>query len=399
MIPLRGCPVCGASGADVLHHQLFTVPEDWPLPCEYDVVACTACGFVYADTPACQADYDVLYRDLSKYEDASTATGGGDTAEDWTRLQVTARTVARFVSDVHAPVIDIGCGNGGLLRALRAEGFVDLSGIDPSPACACRVSDDVGTGIAGTLLSMDEETLAALRGRFAIVILSHVLEHLCDVPAALQVAVDFLGPDGVLYVEVPDAAGYAGHYVVPYYYFDGEHINHFDEGSLRNLAARLGLELLDAASKEMPLPDGLLYPAVWAAMRRPADGASGTIVRDEAARASVQEFIRASRERDEWPELRELAERDEAVVVWGAGSHAQRMLRDTPLSDCAILYFVDMDSKKHGSSLAGHKVRPPEALAGFEGTIVVCAAVQASEIESAIRSRGLHNRVLLLNGR
>jgi 2-polyprenyl-3-methyl-5-hydroxy-6-metoxy-1,4-benzoquinol methylase len=399
MIPVRACPVCGASDADVLHHQLFAVPEDWPLPSEYDVVACTVCGFVYADTPACQADYDVLYRELSKYEDASTGTGGGDTAEDWTRLQVTARTVARFVPDRGAPVLDIGCGNGGLLRALREEGFTDLTGIDPSPACARRVSDAGEKGIAGSLLSMDPGILSALRGSFAAVVLSHVLEHLCDVTTAVRVALDCLGPDGVLYLEVPDAAGYGSHFVVPYYYFDGEHINHFDERSLRNLAARFGLEVLDAASKDVTLSDGLLYPAVWAAMRRSADGSTGEIVRDDAARGSVEELLRTSREHDEWPELREIASGGDPVVVWGAGSHAQRMLRDTPLGDCAILYFVDMDAKKHGSSLAGREVRPPEVLLGFEGTIVVCAAVAAGEIEREIRSRGLRNRVLLLNGR
>lgn len=399
MRPLRDCPLCGAAAADVLHRQSFAVPEGWPLPSEYDVVACTTCGFVYADTPACQRDYDVLYRELSKYEDASTATGGGDTAQDRTRLRHATATIARFLPDRDAPVADIGCGNGGLLHALREAGFTDLTGIDPSPACARRVSDEGGTGIAGSLTGMDPAEAAALSGRFSGVVLSHVLEHLCDVRAAFDAALGFLRPDGVLYIEVPDAAGYASHPVVPYYYFDGEHINHFDERALRNLAALSGLEVLDAGTKDVEVADGLMYPAVWAAMRRSPSATAAAPVRDDVARASVEEHARQSRQAGAFPALLELAASGEPVVVWGAGSYAQRMMGDTPLSRCAILYFVDKDSKKHGSTLAGREVRPPEALAGFEGTIVVCAAVTAGEIEREIRSRGFGNRVLLLNGR
>jgi phosphoglycolate phosphatase-like HAD superfamily hydrolase/SAM-dependent methyltransferase len=394
---LRPCPICDGREAEVLHRQRFSLPDAVPLPSEYDVVACATCGFVFADTPACQADYDVLYRELSKYEDTATATGGGHSELDRRRLEVTAGIVGEHLGDRSLPLADMGCGNGGLLAALADLGYMDLTGIDPSPVCAARVESIGFTGIAGGLLSLDEATRESLRGRFACVTLSHVLEHLCDVRAAMTAALDLLAPGGSLYVEVPDAAAYAERYVVPYYYFDIEHINHFDGESLRNLAAVHGLGVTAAGRKDIEVPGGVLYPAVWAFMRRDEAAPRG-IAPGRASRDAVVEYVRRSREQDAWPELEALASSGEPVCVWGAGSYAQRMMRDTPLRRCAILRFVDTDSKKHGTRLEGVPVESPDALSDFTGTVVVCAALQGAEIETELRRRGFGGRILRLDG-
>ena len=55
---LRPCPICGSGQGEVLHTQKFFIPQGYLLPVEYDVVACTKCGFTYADTSACQQNYD-----------------------------------------------------------------------------------------------------------------------------------------------------------------------------------------------------------------------------------------------------------------------------------------------------------------------------------------------------
>ncbi len=101
----------------------------------YDVAVCAACGFVYADTDATQADYDRFYAEHSKYEDAKTGTGGVDNPLDWKRQQETARQIADVLGDAKLSVLDVGCANGGLLKALKDLGYENLCGIDPSPAC------------------------------------------------------------------------------------------------------------------------------------------------------------------------------------------------------------------------------------------------------------------------
>lgn len=73
---LRPCPVCQCERRNVLHHQRFAVPDDYPLPDEYDVVICASCGMVYADMPTTQADYDRFPATCSIYEQpAGVRTG------------------------------------------------------------------------------------------------------------------------------------------------------------------------------------------------------------------------------------------------------------------------------------------------------------------------------------
>jgi len=73
----RNCPICMNKTGIVLYKQNFELIEGHYLPNNYNIVSCTNCGFVYADSIAKQDDYDKFYKEMSKYEDKSTASGGG----------------------------------------------------------------------------------------------------------------------------------------------------------------------------------------------------------------------------------------------------------------------------------------------------------------------------------
>ena len=103
-----------------MHTQKFALPENHILPKVYDVVVCSVCGFVFADTTAKQDDYDVFYRDFSKYEDVTVSSGGGLCEWDKNRLHETAKWLDSAIDNKSASILDIGCANGGLLHeALR----------------------------------------------------------------------------------------------------------------------------------------------------------------------------------------------------------------------------------------------------------------------------------------
>ena len=88
------------------------------------------------------------------------------------------------------PVLDVGCGDGALLRALRARGRQAV-GLE-------RVA--VGDGVLAVEISDFNERA----GEWAAVIFWHSLEHLRDPAAAVDRACALLAPHGVLLIAVPN---------------------------------------------------------------------------------------------------------------------------------------------------------------------------------------------------
>ncbi len=104
---------------------------------------------------------------------------------------------------------------------------------------------------------------------FDCVILSQVIEHIYDLNKAIENVSHLLKNGGILYIEAPDASRYWDCFIAPYYYFDCEHINHFDEHSLKNLLALNGLEVVSHSKKEVQAHQYHAYPVVSTIGKKP----------------------------------------------------------------------------------------------------------------------------------
>lgn len=366
---VRPCPICNEDAAEVLLHIPFVLPPESPLPDAYDIVSCCRCGFVYADTHATQADYDRYYHDHSKYEDSVIASGSGQTSFDLTRISAQADRICQHIN-IDARILDIGCARGGLLLALKKRGYRDLAGVDGAAACVAALVQD---GITATEARLSSLGNAGLRPGFDLVILSHVLEHVVDLKPILSAAAALLAPGGAIYVETPDASSYTGRPFVPYYFFDSEHINHFDTDSLAMLARACGLTQIAAENIEFLVADGLTYPACWSWLQSAKD-MPRTPITAERLRTAVKSYIAESTQRNGSTILSGLAESQRPVVLWGAGSYAQRLFGSGALNNCNIVAIVDRDHNKQGKSFAGHLVHAPESILPPPGAIIAIAA-------------------------
>ena len=95
-------------------------------------------------------------------------------------------------------ILDVGCGNGGLLRRMQRHGFRHLAGVDPY---APEEADEPGFRIRRT-------ELEAVEGTYDLIMLHHVLEHLADPRRSLEEARARLGPSGRILVRIPIAGSY-----------------------------------------------------------------------------------------------------------------------------------------------------------------------------------------------
>lgn len=380
---LRPCPLCGAGEVRVLHGMRFALARESPLPSAYDVVSCARCRFVYADTAGTAADYERHYAEHSRYEDPALSTGGGDRPEDRARIDELAGWIAtRAPAD--ARIADIGCANGGVLEALRERGFKNLTGIDPAPGCVSRLRARGFSAWQGTLARLHAEA-----GPFDVVLLSHVLEHVLDPRAALRALHDRLSPGAQLCIETPDAARYAGRPFVPFYFFDAEHINHFDVASLADLGAREGYALRARLQAELVVEGGKRYPVARVLLAR-ADRSSAA-GNHRALAEAVQAYVEESRRHGGDAALAALVASGRTLALWGAGSQAQRLMGGA-LASAKFAAVVDRDRNKQGLLFAGCRVAAPEAgLRGLprDAVVVVAAALAADAIVAECRSMGL----------
>src|SRR5512147_3197207 len=106
----RCCAVCGSAVSKLLFRQTFSEMSSGSLLQGYDVVVCAECGFGFADHIPDQSDFDVHYRDMSKYEYQDR--GGQETAFDLTRFRAMADTLSPFLPSLNARLLDVGCATG-----------------------------------------------------------------------------------------------------------------------------------------------------------------------------------------------------------------------------------------------------------------------------------------------
>ena len=396
--PHRACGACGATGHTVCHHQRFVTPPGYPLPDEYNVVVCRRCGFAYADPVATQRDYDRFYCEWSKYDDSATATGSGVSPHDAARLAVTASDLARVLPSRAATILDAGCATGGLLTALRDHGFTAVAGLDPSRRCAAACRERGFEAYVGSIGSAP-----AHMPKFDCVVLSHVLEHVYDIPAFFEAARRLLTPGGYLYIETPDATRYADYIYAPFQEFNTEHINHFSAHTMENAARRFGFKAILAEQKLLETAEKTLYPAVFGLFQdQGGPNADQNVLCDQELPSQIGAYIRRSAQQMEAIDRRladQLANTD-GVILWGAGQLAMKLLALPVLAEIKIRAVVDSNPILRGKTLAGAPIVGPQEFARSVGSskepILIATLLHAEEISDRIRQLDLGNPVLTL---
>jgi 2-polyprenyl-3-methyl-5-hydroxy-6-metoxy-1,4-benzoquinol methylase len=143
------------------------------------------------------------------------------------------------------PVVDLGCGQGELVRLLQADGF-EAEGIDISPE---QVKLAHAAGVAQVCEGDFRAILAMHPAHYAAVTATDLLEHLSK-PEVLQTFDDVaaaLAPGGVFVGRVPNAVSPLGGHIRA---GDFTHETSFTARSIRQLAAAAGFD--SALSRPCP---------------------------------------------------------------------------------------------------------------------------------------------------
>jgi SAM-dependent methyltransferase len=151
---------------------------------------CSVCGTATTYPAPSEDELERAY--ASWYRPAcGRFSGGGDRLLRFSRA-ILARRLDRVAPA--GPVLDVGSGDGSLLRALRARGR-EAVGLE-------RVAD--GDGVHAREIDDFEDRA----GEWAAVVFWHSLEHLHDPAGALDRAAMLLAPGGIVAIAVPNRSSW-----------------------------------------------------------------------------------------------------------------------------------------------------------------------------------------------
>lgn len=232
------CPVCAGLPISETAVDFSGVTSDVkPWPRVSNLLVCGGCGLLHKRTSAeWFRDIDVIYNDYEAYHQGQGAEQSVR-QEEGSDLSPRSALLVRFAKDELAlessgRLLDVGCGNGALLRSFGAEfpGW-ELVGVDRSEsgAAAVRAMPGVEQFVTGGP--------ADAPGRYDLITLVHVLEHVPDPIAFLSEVAAKLTPQGAVLIDAPSFSGN------PFDLAVVDHVTHFSLATLRELTRRAGYEL------------------------------------------------------------------------------------------------------------------------------------------------------------
>ncbi|MCI0520590.1 MAG: class I SAM-dependent methyltransferase [Chloroflexi bacterium] len=257
---VTACPLCGggeSSPFDQRRLHGYTVSNR----------LCRACGLVYQSPRMSEAELDVFYaQEYRRLYQGSAGPNPKDLSIQEKRA-ASLQEFARGQVPAAARHLDIGCSAGLLLQRFQAAYGCQPVGVEPGEAYRAYAQES-GLRVYPSL----EELLAAGEGRFDLISLAHVLEHL---PHPVEYLVTLrqraLTPDGWLLIETPNLYGHDC--------FEVAHLTAFSRHTLAQTLGKAGLDI--AALNIHGKPRSARLPLYLTALARPAQSSASFALRAE----------------------------------------------------------------------------------------------------------------------
>ena len=166
----------------------------------FHIVECSRCALIRIDPIPSAAEAATFYPD--KYWWKPDSSTSGRLAEIYRQLVLIDH--AHFVThdiDRAGLILDVGCGGGSLVHALRKRGLKAF-GLDPAVGAARSAHERYGPNVVRGMVPQ-----APFKpGTFSTITLCRVLEHVPDPIELLKGLGRLLQPGGKLFVQIPNAA-------------------------------------------------------------------------------------------------------------------------------------------------------------------------------------------------
>jgi 2-polyprenyl-3-methyl-5-hydroxy-6-metoxy-1,4-benzoquinol methylase len=360
---LINCPICDSKNHEVFYektYRFWNKSECFVWPAQQ--VICKSCGMIFTNPQPTSETLKWFYESDQRF---------GESSSHFRELQV--KFIQNNVSQDCKTIFDIGAFNGKFLDILKGKGY-EVFGIEPSEEGVQQALDHYDIKLINGFFN--EEILKTLDDKFDVVTIRHVLEHIQSPLDFLKCVIRVTNQNKYIFIEVPDASRPFSDNVADF--FSNQHIMHFTEGSLINIANVLGLKIVTIEKvQNIPIIRILLKneSAKICRLKNEYEINKKIMIEYETKK---QNFMRNLKSK--------IPHSIEEVIIYGAGMHTTQLIQSGLLDNIKIDSIVDSNPKKHGTFFEGQIIQSPKIIMDKNIPVLISSYDSQEEISDYLNN-------------
>lgn len=384
----RNCPICYSKTGIVLGKIHASLDVSDPMPGKIVIVACDGCGFVFSEGIT-DSILDELYKNygvpvylLDEIQNAKPEFRGCNPID-----LVEPFVNERFGKELR--VLDVGAGEGSLLKELYKNGYNNLYAIEPTASYVEQINKNTPfCAKEGSIYNID------FGHKFDLIFSIYVFEHLLDPQKAAKSIYENLNEKGLACICIPDVERY-GYMSSNESMFIYEHINHFTGYHLCRLLRSVGFNVLYYCFWIMH--HAIPMPMVSIIVEKNSYSKDSNILTNNTFDSMAISKMLSNPVFAIDNSLRELVEDGTPIYVWGINYITQVLLASSSLRNANIVGLIDMDKRKQGKTINGIKITSSEIIleAKKDSAIVIGCLAASSIVKQQITNMGFGGIVVV----
>ncbi len=384
---MEKCPVCKSKDHTSIMNlcsNMKILGPDFP-ETHTDIVFCNKCGISYLYSESTQEDYIRYYTDISRPVQYKEMFGKENS--DHYFSDILKKIVPLINKD--SEILDFGSGFSELGEYIKSNEYINITALDPKEECIefCKTK-----GLK-TLKCSSTDIADHVSGKYDLIIMNHILEHICDLNKTLSDAKKVLNDKGYIYIENPDIKGYVRNKDKnpPYSFLTFEHVLHTSMEDLENLAACTGFIIEDCGEYFKEVSN---YPSVWAILK-PQNNIDSSRIKYSRNHLFIQEYISQCK-KAMYKVLEPLIKSQTKLILWGIGASTAILLND--FSKCNVIQLIDNNPMRqdirYTINQKDYVIQAPSEISDSDASIFIMSGPYKDSITKQIRKMGFSNTLL-----
>ncbi len=367
------CHICGSAALTPIpgyaaFHRVTSDCKPWPPGGKLTVCRDCGCAEAVLD-PTWHEQAKKIYEDYTIYHQSKGVEQRVFDQSSGASSSRSARLLQRLRTEVALPergrLLDVGCGNGALLRAFSevTRGW-SIAGVEVNDHYRSVVEKI--PGVEGLFTGAPED----VPGTFQLISLLHALEHIPSPAKFIGRLWEKLDVGGLLLIQVPDCAQN------PFMFMVADHASHFFVPTLTALVESVGYEVLVTAN-------GWIAKEITVVARR-----SGGPMKPRQLKGTPNSLSEVTIRLD-WLENQLKAvrsrSRDGAFGLFGTSIAATWLYAELGGD---VAFFVDEDPHRIGGTCFGRPIYGPGDTPAGSQVFVALPPVLAMEVKQRLERQG-----------